>query len=91
MSIEDDCSITFVQFPCRFRIRTDALLYLAPGAFRLRRHIQAVRPFDIGAIVVASEDSSRLCSTRRVIDLHLRPQSLEDRRSARVGELSLVA
>ena len=56
MSIEDDCSITFVQFPCRFRIRTDAPLYPAPGAFRLRRLLHGVRPFDIGAIVVASED-----------------------------------
>ena len=87
MSIEDDCSITCVQFPCRLRIRTDARLYPAPGAFRLRRHIQAVRPFDVAAIVVASEDSSRLCNTRRIIDLHLRPKSVEDRRSARVGEL----
>ena len=91
MSIDNDCSITCVQFPCRLRIRTDALLYLAPGAFRLRRHIQAVRPFDVAAIVVASEDSSRLCNTRRIIDLHLLPQSLEDRHSALVGELSPVA
>ena len=87
MSIDNDCSITCVQFPCRLRIRTDALLYPAPGALRLRRRIQAVRPFDVAAIVVASEDSSRLCSTRRIIDLHLRPKSVEDRRSARVGEL----
>ena len=87
MSIEDDCSITCVQFPCRLRIRTDARLYPAPGALRLRRRIQAVRPFDVAAIVVASEDSSRLCNTRRIIDLHLRPKSVEDRRSARVGEL----
>ena len=91
MSIDNDCSITCVQFPCRLRIRTDARLYPAPGALRLRRLLQAVRPLQIGAIVIASEDSSRLCSTPRIIDLHLLPQSLEDRRSARVGELSLVA
>ena len=58
-----------------------------PGALRLRRLPQAVRPLQIGAIVVASEDSSRLCSTPRIIGLHLLPQSLEDRHSAWVGEL----
>ena len=58
-----------------------------PGVLCLRRLAQAVRPLQIGAIVVASEDSNRGTSTQRIIDLHLLPQSLEDRHSAVVGEL----
>ncbi len=47
-------------------------------------------PLQIGAIEIASEDSSRLRSTAwmftRIIVLHMVQQSLEDPRSAIVGE-----
>ena len=46
-----------------------------------------MNPLQIGAIVVASEDSNRLRSTPRIIDYHMVPQSLEDPHSALVGEL----